>query len=121
VPAAADILQLVGFLAQLEDLRELGKALGERIERRLGEIAPVAQQITSAQFLVADIDRAVIEKGAVNLRDFLVAQRLAEVDPADLGAERAGQRFHRNRLVGHRRDPSPIAVYSIPAFAGMIV
>ncbi len=92
MPGAADIHRHVRLLAQLEDLREFGHALDKRVERRLGEIAGVAQHVGAAQFLIADVDRAIVEKGLVDLRPLPVAERLAQVDAGNLGTERAGER-----------------------------
>src|SRR6267154_3898984 len=102
LPGAADILLLVGLFAQFEDLREAGHAFDKGIIRRLGEVPGETQHVGGAELLVAHIDREVSEEGVVDLRPGPVAEGLAQIDAADLGAESAGEGTHRDRLVIHR-------------------
>jgi len=109
MPGAADVLDHPRLLAQLENLREVGDALDKRVVGRLGEVAGVAQEVGAAQFLVADVDRAMGEKGVVDFGALPVAERQAQIDAADLGAERAAEGSHCDRLVGHRRRSALLA------------
>ena len=101
MPGAADILLLVGLLAQFEDLRVIRQALDKRVIGRLGEVPRETQHVGGAELLVAHIDRKVVEEGVVDLRPGLVAEGLAQIDAANLGAESAGEGTDRDRLVIH--------------------
>ncbi len=65
--------------------------------------------LLDGHFLVAEEDDQVVHQRVVDFLEGLIAERLREVDPADLGADARRQRLDLDRLVSHRMRPSPVA------------
>ncbi len=101
MPATAEIARLLGLLADFEDLRITRHRLDEFMDLQLTEAAAKIELLLRGQMLVTEEDNEVIEQCRADLADYPIAERAGEVDPRHFGAERAGDRFNRDRLLGH--------------------
>src|SRR5260221_7830237 len=101
VPGIAEILGLMRLLDDLEDLRMAVETPDEGVVARLAEAASDCHEVVERECLVAEDDDEMVEEGAMDFRARLVDLLAREVDPRDLGAERAGQRPHLDLLVTH--------------------
>ena len=76
------------------DEHELGVAVdarGRRVDVERPEAPPEGEVLLVVDGLVAEEDDPVLDEGAVDLVERLVVERLAQVDPGDLGPDRRGE------------------------------
>ena len=81
-----------------------GKALDpvdERVFDNLAEMPGKGEKALGRQVLAAEEDHQVVEPGMPDRGDRAVVEVLGEIDPGDLGSERAGNRTDLKRTVGH--------------------
>src|SRR2546425_6408263 len=122
VPVAAEVGLLLLGLHHLEDVREALDAGDEGVVARLAEARADAHQVGGLERLVADRQHRVLEERALQLPPGGVVQP-GEVDSADLGAERPGERLdvHAPKFSGYdRRMAKRIAVVGAGALGGYV-
>ena len=66
------------------------------------EASPEGEVLLVVDGLVAEEDDPVLDEGAVDLLERLVVERLAQVDPGDLGPDRRGEGVDGDVPVVHR-------------------
>lgn len=103
VPDAAEIDPLIRQLQHRDDLGKPVNTLDERILDRRAEPPRQRQEIRRRQVLVAEEHHVVVEPDPPDRRNLGVAG-MGQVDPADLGADAAGE-FLDRQGVGHFRLP----------------
>ena len=94
MPHAAEVDLLVLELLHLDDLREADDPLHKRIFNRLADALRESHVILQRKRLVAKEDHQMLEPRLADLAHLTVRKR-AQIDIADLGAERAGNALNR--------------------------
>ena len=116
VPEPAEIDPLV---LALDDRGDLGKSVDpfdERVFDRLAKAPRKADKPLRRQILTAKEDDEMVEPSAPNRRDRATVKIFGEVDPADLGAQRPGNRADLERIAGHgERPPVRLTPSAAPA------
>src|SRR5208283_3427516 len=100
-PAIADVLALLRLLAHLGDHRVTGHRREKAVDVDAAKALREPQMLLRRQLLIAEKDNAVLAKGAADLGKYRLGQRRRQIDPADLGAERAGEGPHLDMVVIH--------------------
>ena len=100
------------------DDHQLGMA--RRVRRRgmdvqLAEAAAEVEVLVLGDMLVAEEDHQVLRQRAVDLLEGLVAERLRQIDAADLGADDRRQLVDRDRVVRRRLIGAVLVARSVVA------
>ena len=92
MPQAAEVDRLVLALEHRDDEGCLVETLDEGIVDRRAERRRRGELLRGRQLLVTEEDHQMVEKGAADGSDRLRIERARQIDAADLGAERTGDR-----------------------------
>ena len=68
----------------------------DRVHLEIAEVAPEGEVLLGRDRLLAEEEHFVLEQTGAQRRDRRVVERLAEVDVADLGADRRAQAIERD-------------------------
>ena len=115
MPDPAEVDRLVLQLGDVDDLGETLDALDEWVFDRRAETPRQCQEAFWRQILVTEEDHEVIEQRLTNRTDRRVGQLFREIDAAQLGAKRTGDRLDLERHVAHALPPASLPVESSPA------
>src|SRR5690348_10862292 len=89
MPAAPEILRLVRLFPDFDDLRKIGHAADEFMNVEVAKAAAKGEMLLRRQMLVMEKDNLMIEQGLAYVGDyFVVVDRLRQIDPDDVSAER---------------------------------
>ncbi len=94
VPDAAEVHAFVLQLLHFGDPRKPVEALQVRIVDRVAEAPGEGHELRGRERLVPEEEHEVLEPGTAQRGDLRVGERLREIDPANLGPERAGDAAH---------------------------
>src|SRR3954470_15539006 len=117
VPIAAEVGLLVLGFDHFEDEREPIHPRHEGVVARLAEMRADLHDVRGLELLVADHQHRMVEERAMQL----VPARAVEprqVDPADLGAERSGERLdvHMAKFINSGTEPELVRALSPNSF-----
>jgi len=106
MPATAEIACLVAFLANLDDARVDRRPFDEFVDLQFTKPGTETKVLFRRQVLVVEEDHLIVEQRLTDLADNPVIERLRQIDPRHLGAERAGNPVHLDVSKAHHRPPS---------------
>ena len=102
VPLVADVLLLVGFLADLGDLRVTVDGREEPVDVDVAEAARGGHVLLGREVLIADHDHAALVESRPDAVECLVVDTGREVDAEYLGSQRSRDRPNIHLHVSHR-------------------
>src|SRR5262245_32430449 len=89
-----------------EDLGLLFQPLGSRrMNMQLAEPPTETLMLIHIDRLIAKEDHEILQQGAMNLIELLIAEPLRQIDPMNLGANVGSDLAHLDAVVAHRRTP----------------
>src|SRR6516165_8403265 len=103
VPGTPEIAAVIlGLFSDLDDFRVVGHSADKLVDIQAAKAAAESQMLLRCQILIAEKDRLMVEQRPADVGNHGVVERLAQIDPRELGAESSGDAAHVKCPIAHR-------------------